>query len=80
MPNIPFEQEGQVRTDEQANPNTELQRDEKQFDPAHPPVNQPLNPTPGLDADPNVFKQNENVRTDEQEDPSKSVGDAYKDA
>jgi hypothetical protein len=77
---IPEEQEGQFRTDEQAAPSTEYARDEKEFDPSHPPVAQPKNPTPAASQQAREFRQEEQMESSEQEDRTAAQQAAYPDA
>lgn len=74
---IPEEQEGQVRTDEQSTPTTELQRNEKTFDAAHPQVAQPGNPTPAATAKKVQTHQVKQMQEGEDEPREKAVHDAY---
>jgi len=73
---IPEEQEGQVYTSEQEAPNQELAGDEKEFDPNHPPVPQPKNPTPAQTSPKVIEHQVQQVETSEQDVPGKNVHDA----
>lgn len=74
---IPEEQEGQVRTDEQAVPTTELQRNEKTFDAAHPPVAQPGNPTPAATAKKTLTHQERQLQEGEDAPREQAVHKAY---
>jgi len=70
MPNRPFQDEGVVRTDEQAGqPDAELKRVEREYDPAHPPVegNDPRD-TKGAGEPAKVRHEQSQLRTDEQTD------------
>jgi hypothetical protein len=76
-PQRPFEDEGVLRTDEQADPATRYQAAEKEFDPAHPPTPLPVNQKTPKARRPTEKDQ---LETSEREDPSKAVRDAYQDS
>lgn len=75
---IPFEDEGVFRTDEQAGTSSDqFKRTEKQFDPNHPPVQVSEDPNPDL-VDPKVmWHQKDDVRTSEQDEPQKELHKEY---
>lgn len=76
--NIPFEDEGVVRTDEQAGTAKDiLARAEKQYDAAHPPQSEVEDPTPGLHSPKVTTHEASNLREEEQSEPQKSVHKAY---
>jgi hypothetical protein len=76
-PQRPFEDEGVLRTDEQAGPaGQNYSQAEKEFDPAHPPTQMPVKPKDTAKR----FRQKDQERTDEQESPSQAVRDAYQDS
>jgi hypothetical protein len=76
-PERPLDDEAVFRTDEQAGTAADqFARSEKEYDPAHPPSAQPQN----QGTHKKVFHQKDQLQTNEKEDPSKSVGDAYLDS
>lgn len=83
MSNRPYEDEGVVRTDEQAGtPGDQLKAKEREFDAAHPPVagNDPRE-TRGAGDDPKqTFRQKDQIRSSEQDEPQKEVGKRYQDS
>lgn len=82
MPNLPFEDEGNIYTDERSDAPSKTEKTrERAEDASNPPVDQGLDPTPGFETKPKTrFHQTDQTKTDERENPGQAVRDSYSDA